>query len=190
MSKDDVSRKGIVDLPLTVSDLVSFQPAYEALRGMTLKGGKGARRIGKVLSIIRVEMEEYINLRKELIKEHGEENEDGGGHWINPKEKRQTRGFWKAHDELMGEPVDFRFRPICILDFGKSDIPLLVISDLHQFFNFKEDTVEPKPKPTKVSAHEDDEEFGPDGETLGGDSDFNDIDNQAAEETDDADDAA
>ena len=150
MSKTDVSRKGIVDVTLTVGQLLNLKQGFDALRAMKMKGGKGARRIGKVLAVLRGEFQDYSDTRNELIEEHGQKSEDGKGFEIAKDNKRQSVAYYDALREVEGEPVDLSFRPITVVDFGNVEIPLLVISDLSIFFDFQEDEVEEKPAEPKA----------------------------------------
>jgi hypothetical protein len=163
MSKEKKSAPAgaVRDVELKLKDLVRFRQAYETLRVMKIKGGKGARRVGKLLAILQVEYQDYDARAKALIEEHGEEKPGGLGHWVDPDKKDQVSAFGKAHEDLLDAEVDLRVRPISMEDFGDVEVPMMVMSDLHVFFDFKDDEIEddeePEPEKSEEKGDENDE---------------------------------
>lgn len=156
--KDLPKQSNVKDLVLTLQDLVSVRQAFIQLQGMKLKGGAGARRIGKLLSILKIEYDDYDKQTQALIQEHGEKKPEGLGHYINPKNDEQVKKFGDEHRELLEDTVDLRFRPISMSDFGEIEFPMQIMSDLHMFFDFEDDEIEPKPEEELKSEEESEDE--------------------------------
>lgn len=148
----------IRELELTLKDLAKMRPAFDALRVMKIKGGKGARRIGKLLAILQIEYQDYDDQAQKLIKEFGEEKPEGIGHWINGENKEQVKKFSKAHEDLLEAEVDLRFRPITVDDFGDVEVPMFVMSEMQDFFDFQDDEIEDKTEEQEADEEETSEE--------------------------------
>jgi hypothetical protein len=131
--------------------------ALEILEDMKIKGGKGARRVGKLVTILRAELKVINEANNKLIESYGKLNEDGVSHSINREGDQESwEAYQTAYKDLMDDDVEIRFRPVCMGDFGSAELPMHLISSLAPFFDFEEDEIPDKeePKAQEDSAQE------------------------------------
>jgi hypothetical protein len=133
--------------------------ALHTLVGLSIKTGRGARRIAKLITILRAEMKVVDDAYDGLIKAHGKLNEDGVSYSVDLNDPETKKAFSLAVEELVQDDVDIRFRPICMKDFGDITLPLSVVTDLEAFFDFEEDDFFP-------DEEESEPEEGSDGEAV------------------------
>lgn len=134
----------VKEIELRIGDLTKRQKAVNDLKGMSVKNGKGALRIAKLISILEVELKIYADATDKLIKAHGEPRSNGVGHWIDPKNVDDVKAFNEAHEELLDEKIAVRYRPLREGDFGTVQIPLSILADLSIFLDFEDEEIEEK----------------------------------------------
>ena len=143
-----IEARELVKLSPDPTSGVNTRPgALNLLEDMRIKGGKGARRIAKLVVILRAELKVIMTAQNKLIEAHGKPNDNGVSHSIDREDKESWDAYQAAYKDLLDDEVEIRFRPVCMSDFGNIDIPMHLISELAPFFDFEEDEIPEKEEP-------------------------------------------
>jgi hypothetical protein len=152
------ARSGVQDVLIRAGDLFNLRATIEVLASLRIKSGRGARRIAKLVTILRTEIKALSDANDKLIEAHGKQNEDKVSYSLDTNDTDSFNEYKQAYQELMDDGVDVRFRPICLGDFGDVELPVSVMADLELFFDFEDDDIPDEKAPEEKPREEVEEE--------------------------------
>lgn len=137
------------EVVIRIGDLLQCANAFNALKAMGIRRGKGADRMIKFMGIMASELKDIEAARKALVVAHGKERPDGT-HGIAEDDTKAMDAYRKAFNELLDDETEIRLRPPSFDCLGGDTIPG-ILSELQIFFEYnEEDEIPDKAAPSKA----------------------------------------